>query len=58
MLLFHTTLDVEYIYKTGNIFPMTLAHCKGIANEHTLLNRKHVCDARKLLCTRDFTKLG
>jgi hypothetical protein len=54
----YNTVDVEYFYKTGNIFPMTRVRCKGVANEYTLLNRKHTCDARKLLCTGVFTQLG
>jgi hypothetical protein len=38
----YNTVDVEYFYKTGNSLPMTHVHCKGIASEHTLLNRKHL----------------
>jgi hypothetical protein len=55
----YSTVDVEYFYKTsGNIFPMPHAHCKSIAKEHTLLNRKHTCDASEGLRTRNFTQLG
>ena len=55
----YNTVDVEYFYKTSvSIFPMPHIRRKSIANEHTLLNRKHICDASELLCTRDFTQLG
>jgi hypothetical protein len=57
--VFYSTVDVEYFYKTsGNIFPMPHARCKSIANEHTLLNRKHTCDASEGLCTSNFIQLG
>jgi len=55
----YSTADVEYSYKTSvSIFPEPHARCKSIANEHTLLNRKHTCDVSECLCTRNFTWLG
>ena len=55
----YNTVYVEYFYKTSvSIFPMLLVRYKSIANEHTLLNRKHIRDASEPLCTRDFTPLG
>jgi hypothetical protein len=54
----YNTADVEYFYKTSvSIFSMPHLHCKSIANEHTLLNRKLINDASELRCTRDFTQL-
>ena len=54
----YIAVDVEYLYKiSGNIFLMT-STSQSIANEHTLLNRKHICDASELLSTREFTQLG
>jgi len=53
----YNNVNVEYFYKT-DIFSMTCVHCKGTANEHTLLNRKHICDARRLLYIEVFTQPG
>ena len=56
MLLFYTTLLMWDIFtKFVPIFPMPHVYCKSIANEHTLLNRKHICGASELFCTTDFT---
>jgi hypothetical protein len=58
-VVLYSTVDVECFYKTSfSILPMPHARCKSIANEHTLLNRKHICDANERLCIRDFTQLG
>jgi len=55
----YNTLDVEYFYKISvTIFPMPHVYCKSIANEHTLLNRKDICGASELFCTRKFTEFG